>query len=50
MSIPAISNADYLLFSGATTLNFSAATWSSLACTYAATYTAAYVLNALPIA
>ena len=43
MSIPAISNADYIINSGLIPLNFSAATWSSLACNYAVTYTAAVV-------
>ena len=50
MTIPAISNQAYIINSGANTLNFSAATWSSLACNYAVTHTATYVLNAAPIA
>jgi hypothetical protein len=49
MAIPAISNQAYILFTGATTFNFSAATWSSLACNYAVTYTATYVINAASI-
>jgi hypothetical protein len=49
MSIPAISNTSYSISSGATTLYFNAATWSSLACNYVVKYNATYVLNTITI-
>jgi hypothetical protein len=49
MSIPTISNTSYTINSGNTTLNFGAAIWSSLACNYAVTYSATYVLNTVTI-
>ena len=49
MTIPAISNTSYSINSGVITFNFSAANWSNLACNYAVTYTATYVLNAASI-